>query len=61
MGVGRQGLLEREVAQDGEDEVSCRSESGFHGCAAKLKQGIAFVEMPGQAGADGYSALEAFI
>src|SRR6266436_8371278 len=61
MGVGRQGLFERKVAQDGEDEVSRRSESGFHGCPAKLKQGIAFVEMPGQAGADGYSAPEAFI
>src|SRR6266852_7343576 len=60
MGVGRQGLFEREVAQNGEDEVSGGSESGFHGCAAKLKQGIAFVEMPGQAGADGYSTLEAF-
>src|SRR6267142_1062512 len=35
--VRRQGLLEREVAQHGEDEVSCGSESSFHGCAAELQ------------------------
>src|SRR5258708_4378182 len=58
VGIGRQRLRDRQVFENRENEFIRGSKRSIHTCAAKFQQRVAFVKVPGQAGADRYGALE---